>query len=124
MPTWASQEKGGCCQDEWHQQAALGARLLWNMPASSPNTSSVTWVPFMPPVGTPLLAKGLWSLHHLSPLLMDLFTPGYGVGSWPALGWATPESCGPIGLMSCDQARKHGRLGLPIGRGCGQGVCV
>lgn len=50
--------------------AALGARLLWNMVAFSPNTSSMGGCHFMPQLlaGTPLLTMGFWSLHRLSPL--------------------------------------------------------
>ena len=45
------------------QQTALGGRLLWIMPVSSPNTSSMP----QPPAGTPFLVMGPWSLHHFSP---------------------------------------------------------
>lgn len=70
MPTWTFQEKSDCCQDGWGQACSLGARLLWNMAAFSPNTSSMGGCHFMPqlPAGTPLLTMGFWSLHHLSPL--------------------------------------------------------
>lgn len=63
------------------------------------------------PAGTPFLVMGLTTLYPFSPPRGSGFpiswTPFYTrlqCRAWPALGLAAPESCGQIGLISCDQA--------------------
>lgn len=120
MPTWAFQERGGCCQDWWCQAGSLG--MCPNPPQILLPLGGRHFMPQLP-AGTPLLA--MRSLVLASPLTSPyhgpLYTPGYGAGSWLALRLAAPESHGHIGLMSDDPTRKYGCLGLPFLRGCGPG---
>lgn len=124
-PFGHSRRKGIVVRMGGAKYTSLGARLLWNMAAFSPNTSSTGWVPLHATAFCWNTPSNNTSLVFASPLTSPshgpLYTPNYSVWTWLALGVAAPESHGHIGLMSCDSARKHGCLGLPFGRGCGPG---